>query len=157
MKKYITMMAGVLGLVLLLAGCAAIKGQYGSIVLDETARKSFESFKMDPSMNYYYSGGDSQPSAIIGLKKEYALDNDLWKKVKRNDERFAYQVRGMQLRAAELSMTQYGFVMKDDQGRPIGIWYSVLSVETRLLKMGKGNKVIVYTPELEVYPIRHAK
>ena len=157
MNHHKAFIIGLLILILSIAGCATFKGQYGSIILDETARKSFESYKMDPAMNYYYSGAGAHPNAIIGLKKAYDLDNDLWKRIAPNDDLFEGLVRGMQRKANELAMTQYGFVMKDDMGQPVGIWYSVLALQTRLLKMGKGNKVVVYTPELEVYPVRVPK
>lgn len=147
------MMSAVLILLCLLAGCSVYSGRYGSIILDDTARKSFESFKVDSSMNYYYSGSDASPNAIIGLKKEYELDNDLWKPVKPDDMVFKRLVRGIQHIGDFYQMPLHGFVMKDDQGKPIGIWYSVLSVKTRILKMGKENKVVVYTPELDVYPL----
>lgn len=134
-------------------GCAAINAPYGSIVRDESARKGFESFKVDPSMNYYYSGPDAIPNAIIGVKKEYQLDNDLWKPMKPNAELFEDLIQGMQSKAKEYSMSLYGFVMQDPQGNPLGVWYSVSSVKIMTLTMGTGNKVIVYTPELEVYPL----
>ena len=141
----------------LLTGCSAITGRYGSILPDDAAQKSFESYRMDPTMNYYYSGSDASPNAIIGLKKTYELDNDLWKPVAADNKAFKSLVRGIQHIADFYQMPLHGFVMKDDQGRPVGIWYSVLTVKTRLLEMGKGNKVVVYTPEIGVYPVGRMK
>lgn len=135
-----------------MTGCAVFKGPYGSIVPDESARKSFESFQMDPTMNYYYSGPDAHPNAIIGLMKAYQLDNDLWKPIEPNAKLFKELILGMQKKGAEHAMSQYGFVMTDHQGKPLGVWYSILSIQTMILKMGAGNKVVVYTPELEIYP-----
>lgn len=135
------------------AGCATFKGPYGDIVLDDAAKKSFESYRMDPAMNYYYSGSDANPNAIIGLNKAYELDNDLWKPIEPDNKLFKGFVRGLQHRASEYSMSQYGFAIKDDHGKSIGIWYSVFNVKIMLVKMGTGNKVVVYTPEQEVYPL----
>lgn len=136
----------------MMAGCAIFRGPFGSIVPDEAAGKSFESFRMDPTMNYYYSGPDAHPNVIIGLKKSYELDNDLWKPIEPNAKLFKSLVTGMQEKAKKYGMFQYGFVMTDAQGKPLGVWYSILDIKTKLLKMGAGNKVVVYTPELEIYP-----
>lgn len=153
MRSIKLIMACLFILILSLAGCAAFKGSYGDIVPDDAARKSFESYRMDPGMNYYYSGSDANPNAIIGLKKEYELDNDLWKPIRPDNKLFKEYVWGLQHRANEYHMAQYGFAINDHQGKQIGIWYSVLKLKIRLVKMGTGNKVIVYTPELEVYPL----
>jgi hypothetical protein len=42
--------------------------------------------------------------------------------------------------------------MKDPTGKRIGAWYSILSIKTMVIKMGKDNEVVVYTPELIIYP-----
>ena len=56
----------------------------------------------------------------------------------------------MQTKALERGTLQHGFVMKDNKGQPIGVWYSILSAST-VIKMDEGNKVTVFTPELETY------
>ena len=104
-------------------------------------------------MNYYYSGADAYPNAIIGLKKMYELDNDLWKPIEPDNKIFKGYVRGLQYKAREYSMLQSGFAIRDHQGKSIGIWYSVFTVKIMLVKMGTGNKVVIYTPEPDVYPI----
>ena len=157
MNHHKALIIGLLILIWSMAGCVAFTGTYGSIIPNDAALKSFESFRMDPAMNYYYSGADANPNAIIGLKKAYDLDNDLWKPIGPDDKVFKSLVRGMQRIANIYELPLHGFVMKDHQGQPVGIWYSVFSVKTRLIKMGKGNKVVVYTPELEVYPVSRRK
>ena len=57
---------------------------------------------------------------------------------------------GMQTKALDHGTFQHGFVMKDNKGQPIGVWYSILGAAT-VIKMGEGNKVTVFTPELETY------
>jgi len=135
-----------------LAGCSIMNGNYGSIVLDQPVQQNFEAFIMDPGMNYYYSGPDASPNAIIGLKKEYALDNDLWKPIDPDPKVFKKIVGWMQYDASYHGTFQRGFVIKDPQGKVIGVWYSIISVKTMIVKMGKENKVSVYTPELMIYP-----
>lgn len=134
--------------VFLLAGC--LGGRYGNIFPDGQVSKDFEAFKIDPGMNYYYSGPDLYPNALIGLKKEYVLDSDLWKPIKPTPESFRDMILHMQEKAREYREFQYGFIMYDDKGKPIGVWYSIQKART-FTQMGEGNKVRVYTPDLMIY------
>jgi hypothetical protein len=150
-----TVRYGILFLVLwTMVGCSTMSGNYGSIVPDKTAAANFEAFRIDPQMNYYYSGPDYFPNALIGLKKEYVLDNDLWKPLEPNPKIFKDKVRSMQEKARLYGGFQHGFVIRDPQGKQLGVWYSVLVVRIMTVKMGEGNKVIVYTPELDAYKDR---
>jgi len=56
----------------------------------------------------------------------------------------------MQEKARDYNLTQHGFLMYNDKGQPIGIWYSILSARTDIW-MGNDNKVIIYTPDLMLY------
>jgi hypothetical protein len=142
-------------IMLSVTGCAVMNGQYGSIVLDQAAERNFAAFHIDPQMNYYYSGPDVYPNALMGLKKEYVLDNDLWKALAPDPKIFKEKIRSMQDKARLYGSSQYGFVIRDQQGTPIGVWYSLLTVKIKVVKMGEGNKVIVYTPELDAYDDKH--
>jgi len=148
---------GIAWLMLLsMTGCAAMSGNYGSVIPDLAAERDFMAFRIAPQMNYYYSGPDVYPNALIGLRKEYVLDNDLWKTLEPDPKIFKDKIRSMQDKARQYGGHQYGFVIRDPQGKPIGVWYSVLTVITRIVEMGEGNKVIVYTPELDVYLDNHS-
>ena len=138
----------VLLMIFLLAGCSG--GRYGNIYPDGQVTKDFDTFKIDPGMNYYYSGPDLFPNALIGLKKEYVLDSDLWKPIKPTPQSFRDMILHMQDKAQEYREFQHGFIMFDDKGRPIGVWYSILRART-FTQMGEGNKVRVYTPDLMLY------
>jgi hypothetical protein len=139
---------------LLLMGCAtaSMHGRYGAIVLSAEAGRQFEAYRMDPNVNYYYSGPDAAPNALMGLDKAYVLDNDLWKAVAPNPKVFKELIVGMQDRARNYGWSQYGFVIQDPFGKPIGVWYSILSLKTLTVLMGEGNKVVIYTPELNIFP-----
>ena len=129
-----------------LSGCSMM-GKYGTIVPDETAMKTFEAFQMDPGMKYYYSGQDAYPNAMIGLKKEYVLDNKFWKPIKPDSEMFQRLIQSMQRNASEQGESEYGFAIKDPHGRSIGIWYSLLKIN-KTIEMKGDNKVDIYTPEM---------
>lgn len=135
-------------LVLLPAGC--FSGRYGNIIIDSPTTRDFDTFKIDQGMNYYYSGPDLYPNALIGLKRQYSLGPDLWKPIKPTPESFRDIILHMQEKAREYGQLQHGFLMQDDHGKPVGIWYSILKAKT-FVKMGEGNKVIVFTPDLMIY------
>ncbi len=134
----------------LLVGCAGLARNYGTIVPDESVSKSFENYQMDPNMNYYYSGSDLWPSAIIGLKKQYELANTLWQPIKPEPRIFRQFVSSMRDKASAIGQFQHGQVMKAPDGRVVGVWYSLLGIKMGL-RMGEGNKVDVYPPDQNVY------
>ncbi len=139
-----------LTLAVLPAGCATLTRGFGTFAPDESVARYFQDYQMDPDINYYFSGSDVYPNAIMGLRKEYVLDNDLWRPIPKDPGIFNKMVEGMYYKASEASRFLHGFVMKSPEGRNLGVWYSLSSVKMRL-KMGEGNKVIVFTPEQNVY------
>ena len=138
------------GLVIL-AGCAVWTSGYGKFVNDETVRMNFETFQMDPDMIYYISGSDTYPSAIMGLKKKFTLDNDLWRPLKPESKLFKELVQNMQAKVyMEHKSFLRGFTIYAPDGEPLGVWYSIPRIKM-IVEMGKDNKVIVYTPDLRTY------
>jgi hypothetical protein len=129
-------------------GC--VGANYGSIIPDAAATKAFETFQIDPDMNYYYSGPEVYPNALIGLKKSYVLDSDLWKPIVAQPKVFKELITAMQTIALEHGMLQHGFAINDNKGQTIGVWYSILTART-LVRMGDGNKVEIFTPELILF------
>ncbi len=135
-------------LVLTLAGCAGFKMR-GSFVPDRDVARSFADYEFRDDMNYYSSGSDAYPNALMGLKKEYTLESDLWKKVDKA-ETFKDMVQGMQRKTGGMVMPLHGFQILDNEGRPIGIWYAILSARASLV-MKEGKHVVVYTPDIDTY------
>jgi hypothetical protein len=132
-------------------GCAgALQKNYGSITPDGNVSAAFESYKIDPQLNYYISGSDLYPNALMGLKKTYTLDSDLWKKIEPAAKDFREIIQYMQKRALDLGQHQFGFAILDDNGKQIGIWYSILSARTSV-RMKEENKVVIITPDLDTY------
>jgi len=71
-------------LLMLMSSCSIhdgkIFGRYGKIAPDGVATQSFESCSVDGNLDYYASGPDLYPNAIIGIDRRYELVSDLWKK-----------------------------------------------------------------------------
>jgi len=135
-------------LILGLAGCAGA-GMQRSFQPDRDVDRSFERFEFRQDMNYYSSGSDSHPNALLGLKKEYILVSGLWKNVG-NARTLKEMVQGMQKKTSEYVLSLHGFQMLDNSGRPIGIWYSILSAKASLI-MKEDNRVLVFTPDIDTY------
>jgi len=148
-----TLKIGFLLLILfVVVGCATLGmrgSSWGKFVSDRAVRAEFESGKLDAETNYYYSGPLSAPIALMGLNKKYALDNNLWKPVSTAkmcmdlvqaclNEDMKDKVRDVQ-----------GFSMYAPSGEKIGVWFSDVYAKMRV-RMGAGNKVIVYTPDQNV-------
>jgi hypothetical protein len=145
-KKYVVMLLSILALF----GCASINKGFGTFVPDLNAEKNFESFQIDPDMNYYFSGSDVYPSVIMGLKKQYILDNDLWRPIPSDTARFKELIKDMQFKSRESGQPQHGFVLKSPDGQTLGVCYCPFAVSIKL-KLGEDNKVVVYTPDRYPY------
>lgn len=138
---------------LLSAGCAGtLSKNYGSIIPDGHVTDAFDKFQVNPNFNYYYSGSEVYPSAIIGLDKAYTLDSDLWKKVDMTPAKLRELVTYMKDKATTVNFKAplYGFTMYDDKGKQIGIWYSIIEAKT-FLKMKDSNTVIIDTPDINTW------
>ena len=135
-------------------GCAGLfAGRYGTIAPDNRAAKAFESFQISTDLNYYISGSDEYPNALMGLNKKYTLDSAFWKKIDPSPQRFRELVLQMQVRARQIGQFQYGFAIFDEKGNQIGIWYSILLARTPVL-MKDDQHVEIYTPDIDTY-IKH--
>lgn len=145
-----------IGIVVLLlcTGCAGtLFKNYGSITPDQETTKAFENYQINPDFNYYFSGSDVYPNALIGLNKTYTLDSTLWKKIEVTPKTFQEMIHYMQTKAMSLNMNQHGFAIIDDKGKKIGVWYSILSARTSV-RMIDDHTVMVLTPDLDTYEKR---
>jgi hypothetical protein len=152
-RKYFARLAGVALIVmgLLLVGCAAMTHMQGdAFKASNDVKKNFESYQVNPAYNYYYSGPDAAPIAILGVKKELRLEPaDLWKTVD-TPAMLKDLVTGMEYRLRGLNQYAWGFDIFNRQNKQIGIWYSVPIATTSVYEKDDGS-VIIYTPDMETY------
>jgi len=140
MTYKITLGLLLLGLMTVFSGCFE---NYGRLRLSKEVDQTFEKGIVLPDYNYYYSGGDARPWAILGIEKSYKLRTTQWKKVDLSSERlrnwilFMSEFRGYQYRT-------FGSRVLDPEGKQIGIWYSAWYMTP--VKMLGGNEVAVYPP-----------
>ncbi|MDP1993000.1 MAG: hypothetical protein Q8K00_18455 [Syntrophales bacterium] len=143
---------------LLLAVCLSVVActstffkNYGRINPSSETTQAFESYQVNADFRYYISGSNLYPNALMGLHRDYRLDPEtLWKEVAMTPARMKEIVEHMKTKADEYRQFQYGFEMSDDKGRPIGVWYSILTART-FLRMQENGTVRIDTPELDTY------
>lgn len=133
-------------------GCSGLFRNYGTINPAAEVTRSFEAYRVNGEYRYYASGAFHYPSALMGLHRDYRLDpKTLWREVPgMTAARMEEIVEGMRTKAGQHNMFQYGFVMSDDKGRPVGVWYSVLWAPT-FLRMNADGTVRIDTPAPDVY------
>jgi len=132
-------------------GCASLhSGSYGKITPDRNVTQTFGAYQVNPDLNYYISGPDAYPHAIIGINKNHTLKSELWKKRKFTPETLKNLVEDMKFRVMEFFETPYGFDILDNNGNDIGDWYSIFSAIT-IVKIGKDHSIIIITPDIDTY------
>jgi len=135
------------------SGCTgSLYKNYGRITPDSNVTNAFDAYQINPNYNYYISGSNVYPNAIMGLDKALSLEPDLWKKVEMTPEKLRELVQFMKLQVMGLSwkLVLHGFAMFDDKGKQIGVWYSLPETRTSL-RMKDDDTVIVFTPDINTY------
>lgn len=137
-------------LILASFGCAGLhSGSYGKIVPNMDVTRTFEDHQVNTNFNYYISGSDVYPHAIIGIDKSYTLSSKLWKKREFTPETLKYLVENIKSKVLEFYETPHGFDILDNEGKNIGNWYSILSARTTV-KI-EDHSVIIITPDIDTY------
>ena len=114
--------------------------------------EEFEKAIVRPNYQYYYSGSDAHPAAILGLDRRYALTNDLWKPVPLTPAKLKDWVDDMQRMTVFTPRPLHGFWVLDGAGNRIGVWYSVLgATSTVRVKPEPENRIWIDTPPPDVY------
>ena len=155
-KKWKRILCALCILILLpCAGCATMGlKNYGSIVPDGRVTEAFDKFQVNPNYDYFYSGSEVYPSAVLGLDKAYALDSDLWKKIDMTPTKLREIVMSMQNKAATVNFKAplHGFAILDDKGKQIGVWYSIIEATINSsVRMKDSKTVLIDTPDINTW------
>ena len=136
-------------LVFLINACAS-SGNYGYFEYSDETKKIFESYQVLPDHNYFYSGSDARPDAIIALQKEYTLQTKLWKPIEMTSKQLKRWVNYGSSNRAVLSPTvRYGRDLFDNNGAKIGVWYSLKhwNARTAIEMIDESKKIVsIATP-----------
>ena len=135
----------IVALLFSLAACAGA-GTYGKLVNDDEVDQLFKNLTVLPDHNYYYSGSDARPRAIIAIDETYTLSSRLWKPVDITTEQLKHWVLNPS-RQAQFDSSTYGRFIMDDKGQRIGFWYSIVDWrDIATVKMLDATTVQVSTP-----------
>lgn len=137
-------------MVVLLLGCAGSLQNYGSYTPDTDATLLFESGEPSILYNYYYSGPESGPTAILGVKKDYILEERLWQKIDSESGAYGKLLEGMRNRTLRIGQSLKGYVLYGPDKAPVGIWYSVFDAMPKLHLIGE-KLIEVYGPPTDLY------
>lgn len=86
MKKIMTMC--LVFCVLFLTSCAANK-EYARIVSDRSVQNDYKKLIIPEGYVYYYSGPESNPTALVGIRDDYEMRSTYWHETHLSKERMA--------------------------------------------------------------------
>ena len=131
--------------------CTGMFRNYGRFNPSDEVSQAFATFRVNNDFRYYISGPDLNPNALLGLDRAYRLDpRTLWREVQMTPAKMKDIVEGMNTKALRQHEFQKGFELLDNNGRPIGVWYSLMRARTSLQTQEDGT-VRIDTPDLETY------
>jgi hypothetical protein len=117
-------------LLLVLVGgivAACSMANIGAMRNSSEVTQQFEKLEARPNYRYWYLNQENSPYAVVGLEREYRLDDDpMWQAVAADSTTFRKVVGLVQSFPLPNSYTS-GFAIMDPQGRQIGVWYSSLT------------------------------
>lgn len=126
----------------------AISGQ--KLEMSREVNDIFESGEIISEYNYYYSGPESRPRAIVAISKDVSFEQDLWNAVEPSEDLLDRWNLHINNRYQE-SNFYFGAYILDPVGRRVGLWYSYETLPT-IIWSEEDKKVTIYTPDIHVFP-----
>lgn len=143
-----------LGSGLALTGCVTCT-DCGSLHRQNDISTMFWNYEAVPGLNYYYTGPEDRPSAVMAMEPSYTVKSSFWKPIglsgdelsKWMEERFQWkQSSRMQFNGAEIH---------DPNGKRVGIFFS--KFDDLVTKFQSDNVVEVYPPSYRAGTATHRK
>ena len=121
----------------------AMAGSYGKLVPDRDLAKTFETYTILDTHNYYIFGPDDLPHVIIAVDKEFNIVKKFWKTVQPDAEQLKDWIDFMEMQS-DSNPGLAGAKIIDGNDNQIGIWYSRWNRTT--IKTEENNEINIYTP-----------
>ncbi len=128
-----------IGACLFLWGCAT--GQYGGLRYSGEVTRMFDQHAVPTNYHYFITGRSELPYAVIGLQPQYQLVGKFWKPV---EPAIADSLLLWRPDIWDRFEQPQGAWIVDQQGKKIGIWYSMYPSTTIFVQ--KDDRVEVYSP-----------
>ena len=141
-----------LAILLLLSSCQA--GKSGYLRLNKDVATSIESCTVLPDHDYYYSGPDAQPSAILAVKKSYAFKKGLWKAIALDKKQLCDWVDMIDPSYYRVRYQYDGYTVYSTEGVDVGLWYSR---EDHTVIKEENGELVIYTPLNRTDPTLRSK
>jgi len=125
--------------------CVGCFANYGKYQISRDVARMFESFQVPGEYKYYYAGSNKDPDALMGLHRDYTLNNDLWKETDMNTGQLKKWIQEINL--IGYSTTAHGRYILAPNGKTIGVYYS--KWEGGPIKMEAGNQVVIHLPDTD--------
>lgn len=113
----------------------------GSFRINKKVATDFEAYRFDPNYEYYFMNLENDPCAVIGLKKDYAVHDSLWKKIRPDSKEFKDVIERVK-RFPMAGSPAFGAYVLDSQGNTIGVYYSSAGAG---VTMNKESKMVFLT------------
>ena len=115
----------------LVSNCTATAIQNaGTIRESNDVTRKYRSLTIDPNYNYYWSGTELNPNAIMGIDKSFTVQSKFWHQVDLDKDQLEYWVTwGDRQSSDEGFASRYmgrymGAYILDTEGNVVGDWYS---------------------------------
>jgi hypothetical protein len=106
------------------AACSAVN--VGAIKNSRDVTQEFNELRINPHLRYWIYNQVNDPYGVVGLERDYRLDDSpLWQPVA-PDSPVLKKVVGLVRDFPVPGSSSSGFHITDPQGRIIGVWYSSL-------------------------------
>ena len=129
-----------------LMGCAANTANIGRLAYSNEVTQTFESYTVLENHNYYYSGPDTYPMAVVAIHTDYRLDSRLWKPIDMTPEQLRKWLSYRTVRVGYSGST-YGSTILGPDNQVIGAWYSIQDWRDEgWVKVFADNRIMVSTP-----------
>jgi hypothetical protein len=120
--------------------------KYGSLKYNAAIISKFgSSVPLPTDMDIYFSGPADRPFAVIGIYKDVNFDPNIWRPISTEAENIGKWRHMIENYNDMLDNPYFGYDILDPAGKVIGKWISYQ--RSTVVKMEKGNKITVYTPD----------
>jgi hypothetical protein len=106
---------------ILISACSI--ANLGRLRNSEEVGRGFATLQVSPNYRYWYLYLENSPYAVVGLNREYRIEDISWTEVEAGSEVFGKVVGLVESFPVPGSFT-YGAYILDSKGEQIGVWYS---------------------------------
>ena len=111
----------------------------------EVIPKFASSAPLPKDINIFFSGPADRPYAMIGIAKEVPFDPNIWRPISEDAENINKWRQMIHDYNDMLANPYFGYDILDPSGKVVGKWISYQ--RDTVVKMTKGGKLTVYTPD----------